>query len=91
MNKVEQAPKSDLRLILFKGKGVRQIFHNNEWFFSVIDVIKVLSGSSRPSQYWNDLKKQLVNQEGFNELFGNIEKLPMPSEDGKCVEQRLQT
>ncbi len=83
MNKVEQAPKSDLRLILFKGKGVRQIFHNNEWFFSVIDVIKVLSGSSRPSQYWNDLKKQLADQEAFNELSANIGKLPMPSADGR--------
>jgi hypothetical protein len=42
-----------------------------------------LSGCSRPSKYWSDLKKQLVDQEGFTELFANSEKLPMPSEDGK--------
>ncbi len=46
--KAELVSKGDIRLVLFKGKEIRQVFHNNEWFFSVIDVIKVLSGSSRP-------------------------------------------
>ncbi len=38
----ELVPAGDIRLILFKGDEIRQVFHNNEWFFSVIDVIKVL-------------------------------------------------
>jgi DNA-damage-inducible protein D len=58
----EIVPRGDLRLILFKGREIRQVFHNNEWFFSVIDVIKVLSDSSRPSQYWAGLKTQLADQ-----------------------------
>jgi DNA-damage-inducible protein D len=51
-DKAELVPEGDIRLILFKGKEIRQVFHNNEWFFSVTDVIKILSGSSRPRQYW---------------------------------------
>jgi hypothetical protein len=45
-----------------------------------------LTDSPRHRQYWRDLKKQLIDTEGFSELFGNIEKLPMPSEDGKMYE-----
>ncbi len=81
--KAELIPAGDIRLVMFKGKEIRQVFHNNEWLFSVIDIVKVLSDSSRPRKYWNDLKKRLVGQEGFNELSANIEKLPMPSADGK--------
>ena len=40
----ELVPAGDIRLVLFKGRGIRQVFHNDEWFFSAIDVIKVLSG-----------------------------------------------
>jgi DNA-damage-inducible protein D len=58
----ELIPAGDLRLILFKGRGIRQVFHNDEWFFSVIDVISVLSGSGRPRRYWNDLKTKLVDR-----------------------------
>jgi prophage antirepressor-like protein len=81
--KAELIPACDIRLVMFKGKEIRQVFHDNEWLFSVIDIVKVLSDSSRPRKYWNDLKKRLVGQEGFNELFANTEKLPMPSADGK--------
>ncbi len=81
--KAELVPKGDLRLILFKGSEIRQIFHNDQWFFSIIDIIKVLSESKQPARYWNRLKKQLVDQEGFSELSAHIGKLPMPSEDGK--------
>jgi hypothetical protein len=42
-----------------------------------------ISNSDRPSKYWNDLKKQLIDQEGFSKLFASSEKLPMPSADGK--------
>ncbi len=81
--KAELVPAGDIRLILFQGQGVRQIFHNDEWFFSVIDIVKVLTGSPRPSKYWSDLKTKLVDTEGFSEPFANSERLKMPSTDGK--------
>ncbi len=81
--KAELVPRGDLRLILFKGQGVRQKFHNGEWLFSIIDIIKVLTESKQPGRYWNKLKSQLVGREGFSELFANSEKLKFPSSDGK--------
>lgn len=71
------------QIALFKGKEVRQVFHNNEWFFSIVDVIEAVTESPSPSRYWSELKKQLSEDEGFSELFGNIEQLKMKSSDGK--------
>ena len=75
--------EGEVQLVLFKGKEIRQVFHNNEWFFSVIDAIAAISESDQPSRYWNELKAQLIKKEGFSELFGNIEKLKMLGSDGK--------
>lgn len=54
------------KLVLFEGKQIRKSLHNGEWWFSVIDVVEVLTGSSIPKRYWSDLKKKLVG-EGFTE------------------------
>ena len=70
------------KIALFKGKKIRRIIYQNEWWFSVIDVIEVLTGTARPRKYWNDLKKKLVN-EGYNELSENIGQLKLLSNDGK--------
>jgi DNA-damage-inducible protein D len=75
--------EGDGQLVLFEGFQIRQQFHNNEWFFSVIDVISAITGSAQPSRYWTELKKQLHENEGFDELFGKIEQLRMESSDGK--------
>ena len=71
---------------LFEDKKVRCIWDADEekWFFSIIDVIEVLTGSDRPRKYWNDLKTRL-EREG-SELSENIGQLKMPAPDGK---QRL--
>ena len=41
-----------------------------------------MTGSDKPSRYWNELKSKLTKQEDYDELFGNIEKLKMPGQDG---------
>jgi DNA-damage-inducible protein D len=84
--KAELVLVGDVRLVLFKGEEIRQVFHNNEWLFSIIDVINVLSGSSRPSKYWSDLKRQLVTEEGVTQLSSQIGQLKMPATDGKMRE-----
>ena len=43
-------------LIPFEGKEVRKIWYNEEWYFSVIDVIEVLTDSTNPRKYWSVLK-----------------------------------
>jgi len=64
------------------GKQIRKILHQDEWWFSIIDVIEVLVGGDRPRKYWNDLKKKLL-QEGYEELSEKIGQLKMASSDGK--------
>lgn len=48
--------QSENRLVVFEDKQIRRIFHNNEWYFSVVDIIAVLTESSNPRRYWYDLK-----------------------------------
>ncbi len=51
------------------------------WYFSVIDVVEVLTDSNRSRKYWNDLKKKLL-AEG-SELSDKIGQLKMEAADGK--------
>ncbi|HMN49172.1 MAG TPA: Bro-N domain-containing protein [Ignavibacteriaceae bacterium] len=69
---------------LFESKKIRSVWNEEEqkWYFSVIDVIEVLSESGRPRKYWSDLKKKLFN-EGFDQLSEKIGQLKLESEDGK--------
>jgi prophage antirepressor-like protein len=68
---------------LFEEKKVRTVWNEQqeEWLFSVTDVIEVLTGTDRPRKYWNDLKKKL-KVEG-NELSEKIGQLKMVASDGK--------
>ena len=70
-------------MALFKGKKIRRIIHNDEWWFSVIDIIEILTNSSRPRKYWSDLKKKLLKDEGFSELPEKIGQLKLMASDGK--------
>lgn len=73
------------RIALFKGKKIRKTIYNNEWWFSVIDIIEVLVGGERPRKYWSDLKRKLVS-EGYIEVSERIGQLKMMAPDGKMRE-----
>lgn len=68
---------------LFEDKRVRTAWNDDEeqWYFSIIDVIYVLTDSSNPRNYWNMLKSRL-RQEG-NETYTNCVQLKMLAQDGK--------
>ena len=68
---------------LFEEKKVRTVWDDEteEWYFSVVDVIEVLTETDRPRKYWNDLKLKLT-KEG-SELSEKIGQLKMPAADGK--------
>jgi hypothetical protein len=68
---------------LFEEKKVRTVWgeETEEWYFSVVDVIEVLTDSPRPRKYWNALKTKL-KAEG-SELSHNLGQLKLKSEDGK--------
>ncbi len=71
------------KIALFEWKEVRKIIHNDEWWFSVVDIVSILSISSAKdySAYWRTLKKRLV-KEG-SEVVTNCHKLKLESSDGK--------
>lgn len=70
-------------LRLFEEKKVRTVWDDTEekWYFSIVDVVSVLTESERPSKYWSDLKTKLL-QEG-SQLSEKIGKFKMRAEDGK--------
>jgi len=70
------------QIALFKGKKVRRIIYRGEWWFSVIDVIEILTGTNRPRKYWSDLKNKLV-KEGYHEVSEKIGQLKLVASDGK--------
>ncbi len=74
------------KLVIFKDKTIRRIFHNNEWWFSVVDVVGALTDSAIPRRYWSDLKKQLIEKEDFSQLYEKIVQLKLKAPDGKLRE-----
>lgn len=48
---------------------------SERWYFSVIDIIETLTGTSNPRRYWSDLKRKL-SKEGFTQLYEIIVQLP---------------
>ncbi|MDO8727402.1 MAG: Bro-N domain-containing protein [Candidatus Methanoperedens sp.] len=71
-------------LVVFEGTKIRRTWHDEQWFFSVVDVVGILTDSSIPRRYWSDLKIKL-EEEGF-ELYEKIVQLKLPSSDGKKYE-----
>ncbi len=74
---------SQNKLVVFEDKKIRRIFHEGEWYFSIIDIVEVLTGSPNPRRYWSDMKIQLVENEGFIQLYEKTVQLKLESSDGK--------
>ncbi len=71
----------ETKLAIFKGKEIRQTLHDNEWWFSVADVVEVLTASAAPRQY---IKRMRQRDAGLNSYWGTIcTPLPLQAPDGK--------
>ena len=75
--------KLDTITNLFEGKEIRSIWNSDkeEYYFSVIDIISVLTESSDPSHYWRTLKSRMI-KEG-NETVTNCDTFKLKAKDGK--------
>ena len=69
------------KIAIFQKKEIRKIIHNNEWWFSVVDVCGVLTGSIDAGAYWRKLKQRL-KIEG-SEVVTNCHGLKLEASDGK--------
>lgn len=73
---------------LFEGNRIRSIWNNEkeEWYFSIIDVVNVLTDSKNSRRYWSDLKRKMKEEEGADQLYENIVQLKLKAPDGKMRE-----
>jgi len=72
-------------LVVFEGTKIRRTWHDEQWFFSVVDVVRILTDSTDPKDYWYRLKKREVESSGI-ELSTFCRQLKLPSADGKKYE-----
>ena len=75
----------NFKIALFKGKKIRKMLFQNEWWFSVVDVIEALTDSESPSVYWTVMKTRVKNEDGF-QLFTICKRLKLLADDGKMRE-----
>lgn len=74
-------------IAIFKGKTIRKTLHNNEWWFSVVDVVQALTDqedAKKARKYWNKLAQRLRNE--GSELVTLCHQLKLPADDGKFYE-----
>lgn len=69
------------KIIVFQEKEIRRVWHKEEWWFSVVDVIEVLTESSKANRYWADMKKRSSSES--NQPFAFCEQLKMVAADGR--------
>lgn len=69
----------------FDGQAIRRVYDEETevWWFSVIDVVQVLTGSSNANRYWSDLKRKLAQEAGSEQPYEKFVRLKMPAADGK--------
>lgn len=77
--------KDSTKIALFQGKEVRKTIHNNEWWFSVHDIVGVLTDSKNPRDYFS---KILQRDKDLKSTYGQfVRRLTLPAKDGKKHEQ----
>ncbi len=69
----------------FDGKAIRRVYDEDTetWWFSVIDVVQLLTDSNNARRYWSDLKRKLAQEAGSEQPYEKIVQLKMTSPDGK--------
>jgi len=70
------------RIVVFESKNIRRIWLDGEWFFSVVDVVGVLTESTNPRDYWFKMKSRVELEDGI-QLSTICRQLKVESSDGK--------
>src|SRR3989344_6326096 len=73
------------KIALFKGREIRKTIHQNEWWFSVVNVVEALTDSLDPKDYWYRMKVRVKSDDGI-ELSTLCRQLKLESSDGKKYE-----
>ncbi|PIR17037.1 MAG: phage antirepressor protein [Deltaproteobacteria bacterium CG11_big_fil_rev_8_21_14_0_20_49_13] len=75
----------ETKIAIFKGNKIRKTLHENEWWFSVIDVVSVLTDSTNPRDYWFKMKQRVKSDDGI-QLSTLCRQLKLEAPDGKMRE-----
>ena len=69
----------------FDGQSIRRVYdeETETWWFSVTDVVQVLTDSNNARRYWSDLKRKLAHEAGAEQPYEKIVQLKLTSPDGK--------
>jgi prophage antirepressor-like protein len=83
----KEVPMSDesSKIAVFKGKEIRKTIFNNEWWFSVVDVVAALTDSANARDYWYKMKLREKDEAGI-ELSTICRQLKLEAPDGKLRE-----
>lgn len=75
----------DNHIQLFEQNEIRSVWHDEqeEWLFSIIDVVRALTGSNNPRRYWSDLKRKIAQEGGEAQLYEKIVQFKLQAPDGK--------
>jgi len=75
-----QQNKKSNKLIIFQHKEIRRIWYEDEWYYSVVDIIAALTDSPTPRQYWGKVKQREFEKIQLSLTWG---QLKLPSKHGK--------
>ena len=81
----DETRSTDTSLALIEEQAdasIRRVWHEGRLFFSVIDVVGMLTDAPQPRQYWYDMKRR-IEDEGFREVSAKCRQLKMRSADNK--------
>ena len=73
-------------IALFESTEIRKVWHEEQWYFSIIDIISALTSSQSPRRYWSDLKIKLSEEGIQTELYDFFVQLKLMAPDGKMRE-----
>ncbi len=76
--------RAEKKMIVFEDKKIRRVWYEDDWWFSVVDVVGALIGNVNYRRYWSDLKVKL-KEEGF-QMYDFIVQLKLEAPDGKMRE-----
>ena len=82
MSELVPLPSDQNRLVVFGAKQIRRIWHDDQWFFSIVDIIGALTDSNAPQKYWTAMKRREEAASGV-QLSTFCRQLKLTAADGK--------
>ena len=71
---------ADSKIVVFQDKQIRRVWVDDDWYFSIVDIVGVLTGSPEPRRYWNKVKTREFTDLQLSPIW---RQLKLPAADGK--------